>query len=84
MALSASIDLVSPSARVNSVKFQQGIVSDRDPDPKIGPQVYLGPIKSTHQKNQNENMAHFGIDLIRPHEGPNRGGWAGGWSIRFH
>ena len=25
--------------------YQQGIVSYRDSDPEIGPQVYLGPIK---------------------------------------
>ena len=46
MALSVSIELVSSSARVTSVKFHKGVlVSDRHPDPKIGPQVYLGPIK---------------------------------------
>ena len=52
MALSVSIELVSSSARVTSVKSQQGVsvsqsVSDGHPDPNIGPQVYLGPIKMT-------------------------------------
>ena len=47
LALSVGIDLVSSSARVTSVKSQQGLgLSDGQPDPKIGPQVYLGPIKS--------------------------------------
>ena len=46
MALSVSIELVSSLARVTSVKFQQGVVlTHGHPDPKIGPQVYLGPIK---------------------------------------
>ena len=50
LALSVSIDLVSSSARVTSVKFQKHLVltdgrTDGHPDPKIGPQVYLGPIK---------------------------------------
>ena len=44
MALSVSIELVSSSARVTSVKSTQGLlVCDGHPDPKIG----LGPIKST-------------------------------------
>ena len=46
LALSVDIELVSSSARVTSVKSQQGqSVSERHPDPKIRPQVYLGPIK---------------------------------------
>ena len=46
LTLSVGIDLVSSSARVTSVKFQKhDSVSDGHPDPKIGPQVYLGPIK---------------------------------------
>ena len=46
LTLSVGIDLVSSSARVTSVKFQKhDLLSDRHPDPKIGPQVYLGPIK---------------------------------------
>ena len=46
LALSVSIELVSSSARVTSVKSQQGVLrTDGHPDPKIGPQVYLGPIK---------------------------------------
>ena len=53
-ALSVSIDLVSSSARVTSVKSAKGGRTDRQtdirtsghPDPKIGPQVYLGPIKT--------------------------------------
>ena len=49
LALSVSIELVSSSARVTSVKSQQGVsLTDRHPDPKIGPQVYLGPIKMGH------------------------------------
>ena len=48
MALSVSIELVSSSARVTSVKSYKRLgVSDGHPDPKIGPQVYLGPIKIT-------------------------------------
>ena len=58
MALSVSIGLVSSSARVTSVKSTQGVSvtdgrTDRHPDPKIGPQVYLGPIKS-YNKALNE------------------------------
>ena len=46
LPLSVSIDLVSSSARVTSVKSAKGVsVTDGHPDPKIGPQVYLGPIK---------------------------------------
>ena len=46
LALSASIELVSSSARVTSVKSQQPLgLTDGHPDPTIGPQVYLGPIK---------------------------------------
>ena len=46
MALSVSIDLLSSSARVTSVKFQKHhVLTEGHPDPKIGPQVYLGPIK---------------------------------------
>ena len=41
------IELLSSSARVTSVKSTKGVgVCDGHPDPKIGPQVYLGPIKS--------------------------------------
>ena len=48
LALSVSIELVSSSARVTSVKsYKRSVVCDGHPDPKIGPQVYLGPIKST-------------------------------------
>ena len=47
MALSVSIELVSSSARVTSVKAARGVLlSDRHRDPKIGPQVYLGLIKT--------------------------------------
>ena len=47
LALSASIELVSSSARVTSVKSQQGVgLTHWHPDPKIGPQVYLGPLKN--------------------------------------
>ena len=45
LALSVSIELVSSSARVTSVKSQQGLLTqsltEGHPDPKIGPQVYL-------------------------------------------
>ena len=47
LALSVNIELVSSSARITSVKSQQGgVLTDGHPDPKIGPQVYLGPIKT--------------------------------------
>ena len=43
-----NIEVVSSSARVTSVKSTQGVgLTDGHPDPKIGPQVYLGPIKIT-------------------------------------
>ena len=43
---SVSIELVSSSARVTSVKSQQGVsLSLRQPDPYIGPQGHLGPIE---------------------------------------
>ena len=52
MALSVSIELVSSSARVTSVKSHKPlVVSDGHPDPTIGPQVYLGPIKRRQEKN---------------------------------
>ena len=39
--------MVSLAARVTSVKSTQGLrLTDGQPDPTIGPQVYLGPIKS--------------------------------------
>ena len=52
LALSVGIELVSSSTRVTSVKSQQGVSrtdrrTDGQMDPKIGPQVYLGPIKIT-------------------------------------
>ena len=76
MALSVSIELVSSSARVTSVKFHKGVlVSDRHPDPKIGPQVYLGPIKIAGQsasgredehresQNSNRNLKHKNLEI---------------------
>ena len=46
LTLSVCIELVSSSARVTSVNSAKGVGrSDGHPDPKIGPQVYLGPIK---------------------------------------
>ena len=46
LALSVSIELVSSSARVTSVKsYKRLVVCDGHLDPKIEPQVYLGPIK---------------------------------------
>ena len=52
LALSASIELVSSSARVTSVKSQKPLLlSDGHTDPKIGPQVYLGPIKILEKKD---------------------------------
>ena len=46
LALSVGIELVSSLARVTSVKSSQSLgLSNGHPDPKIGPQVYVGPIK---------------------------------------
>ena len=46
LALSVSNELVSSSARVTSVKSaQHESLTDGQPDPTIGPQVDLGPIK---------------------------------------
>ena len=47
LASFVDIELVSPSARVTSVKLNQTShsLTDGHPDPTIGPQVYLGPIK---------------------------------------
>ena len=46
LELSVSIKLVASSARVTSVKSHKPLgVTDGQPDPTIGPQVYLGPIK---------------------------------------
>ena len=48
LTLSVSIDLVSSSARVTSVKSAKGVLlTDGHPDPKIGPQGRLGPIKNS-------------------------------------
>ena len=49
MALSVSFDLVSSSARVTSVKSAQVSRTYGHPDPTIGPQAYLGPIKKVTQ-----------------------------------
>ena len=62
MALSVGIDLVSSSARATSVKFQKhdllsDLLSDRHPDPKIGPQVYLGPIKTLPEAQRTQGIA---------------------------
>ena len=47
LALSVSIELVSSSARVTSVKSQKPFgLTDGQTNPKIGPQVYLSPIKT--------------------------------------
>ena len=47
LALAVGIDLVTSSARVPSVKSQKCLsLTERHLDPTIGPQVYLGPIKS--------------------------------------
>ena len=47
MVSTVSIELVSSSTRVTSAKSAQRLsLKDRHPDPKIGPQVYLGPIKA--------------------------------------
>ena len=52
LALLVSIELISSLARVTPVKSQKGLLlSDGHPDPKIGPQVYLGPIKKTYSTN---------------------------------
>ena len=49
---SVGIELVSSSSRVTSVKSQKALAvcTQRDLDPQIGPQVYLGPIKTQQQK----------------------------------
>ena len=53
LALSVSIELVSSSARVTSVKSTKGVfVTDRHPDTKIGP-GHLGPIKTGKNRGQN-------------------------------
>ena len=46
LTLSVGIDLVSSSARVTSQRCLTYGHPDGHPDPKIGPQVYLGPIKT--------------------------------------
>ena len=48
LALSVSIQLVSSSAKVTSVKSAKTSLSLRHSDPQIGPQVYLGPIENAH------------------------------------
>ena len=60
LTVSVSIELVSSSARVTSVKSQQ--VLDGHPDPTIGPQVYLGPIK----KRISESLSHSVTDTTMP------------------
>ena len=63
MALSVSIELVSSSARVTSVKSTQGVsLTDGHPDPKIGPQVYLGPIKTGVQIARESPQRRFSIN----------------------
>ena len=62
MALSVDIELVSSSARVTSVKSQQGVSrTDGHPDPTIGPQVYLGPIKRAVYDTELYIIAQYGI-----------------------
>ena len=47
MTSSVGIELLSASARVTSIKSAKGVgVTDIGPDPKIGPQGHLGPIKT--------------------------------------
>ena len=57
MALSVSIEFkVSSSAGVTSVKSTQPhSLTDGHLDSKIGPQVYLGPIKIPKLKFQNKS-----------------------------
>ena len=56
MTLTVCIELLSSSARVTPVKSTQGLsVTDGHPDPKIGPQVYLGPIKNEEMEWEREN-----------------------------
>ena len=51
-ALSVYTELVSPSARVTSVKSQQGgVLTDGHPDPKIGPGT-PGSDKKEQQKEE--------------------------------
>ena len=65
MSLSASIELVSSSARVTSVKSTQGVSrSDGQPDPKIGPQVYLVPIKKTRNYIKSKNAINVDLQLL--------------------
>ena len=45
MALSASIEFVSSSARVTSVKFQKGVLLIRENRTHRSDQGHLGPIK---------------------------------------
>ena len=57
LALSVSIKLVPSSARVTSVKSQQGgSVTDGHLDPKIGPQVYLGPINILDEQKSLQTL----------------------------
>ena len=75
MALSVSIELVSSSARVTSVKsYKRLVVCDGHPDPKIGPQVYLGPIKMVKTEMAREDPLNvvkiknlFGSLQTNPH-----------------
>ena len=59
LALSVGIELVSSSARFTPVKSTQSLslsaVTDGHPDPKIGPQVYLGPIKREQGKKGEDD-----------------------------
>ena len=56
MTLSVSIELVSSSARVTSVKFQQGVVlthSVRDNWIHRSDQGHLGPIKTRQRRTEH-------------------------------
>ena len=68
LALSVSIELVSSSARVTSVKFQQGVVlthSLTDIRTQRSDQGHLGPIKITHALNgQLHNYDFLEIILV--------------------
>ena len=65
LAFSVSIELVSSSARFTSVKSYKRLgVSDGHPDPKVGPQVYLGPIK-TKGKQFWKDIVNISMKLIQ-------------------
>ena len=71
LALSVSCDLVSSSARVTSVKSNQTSltrsVTDGQPDPTIGPKVYLGPIKIIEKEGNQQKLQKYiiGVNMCK-------------------